>query len=215
MARMYYQGHGSYRLATDAGTVIYIDPCCGDGYDLPADIVIVTHEHPDHNQVNRVIQKEDCVILRAADFQPEPGDYRSFFIPEEGGKGVRMAGVQAYNKNHASEECVGVIIELDDVVFYASGDTSTTEDMSSGRLKDLMIDYATFPGDGFFNMDIAEASACAEMVDAIHSIPIHLVSSFDIKEMVMFSRERAEEFTGPGRTIVEPGETLELVPAGK
>ena len=26
MAKMYYQGHGSFRLTTDKGTVIYVDP---------------------------------------------------------------------------------------------------------------------------------------------------------------------------------------------
>ena len=33
--RLLYQGHGSLRIVTAEGKVIYIDPCAGEGYDLP------------------------------------------------------------------------------------------------------------------------------------------------------------------------------------
>ena len=37
MAEILYQGHGSFRLTTSEGSVIYIDPYAGEGYDRPAD----------------------------------------------------------------------------------------------------------------------------------------------------------------------------------
>ena len=37
-ARILYQGHGSLRIVTEEGKVIYIDPYAGEGYDLPADL---------------------------------------------------------------------------------------------------------------------------------------------------------------------------------
>ena len=48
MAKLYYQGHGSFRLTSQNGTVLYVDPYAGDGYLLPADYILVTHEHGDH-----------------------------------------------------------------------------------------------------------------------------------------------------------------------
>ena len=48
---------------SNEGVVIYVDPYAGEGYDMPADIVIVTHEHSDHNQVDLVTLKDDGVIL--------------------------------------------------------------------------------------------------------------------------------------------------------
>jgi L-ascorbate metabolism protein UlaG (beta-lactamase superfamily) len=57
MSKLYYQGHGSYRFTTNDGCVIYIDPYAGDGYDLPAYLILVTHDHSDHNQVQLVAQK--------------------------------------------------------------------------------------------------------------------------------------------------------------
>ena len=32
---LYYQGHGSFRITTAEGKVIYVDPHAGDGYDSP------------------------------------------------------------------------------------------------------------------------------------------------------------------------------------
>ena len=33
MAKLLYQGHGSYRITTGEGKVIYVDPFAGEGYD--------------------------------------------------------------------------------------------------------------------------------------------------------------------------------------
>ena len=56
MPKLLYQGHGSFRLTADDGRVIYVDPYKGKGYDLPADIILVTHNHRDHNQIGRCAQ---------------------------------------------------------------------------------------------------------------------------------------------------------------
>ncbi len=209
MAQMLYQGHGSYRFVLDDGTVVYVDPFAGEGYDLPADLILVTHEHFDHSQVNKMPHAQDCRIIRAANLHPTPGEYLTLES-----NGVRITAVQACNKNHPVGECVGMVIEFDGVTFYASGDTSMTDDMRSGKLAALAIDYATFPGDGFYNMDVPEASECAKLVEARHSIPVHLVPVNDPNDATqLFSRERAERFAGPGRIILEPGQTLDLKPA--
>lgn len=206
MAKMLYQGHGSYRFVLDDGTVVYVDPFVGEGYDLPADLVVSTHEHFDHNQVDKMPHATGCEVLRVADFHPAPGEYRAF---ESHGVGIQP--VQAYNKNHPVDQCVGLVLAFDGVTFYASGDTSTTDDMASGKLAAMGLDYAVFPGDGFYNMNVAEASECARLVAARHSIPIHLVPMDDPSDpSQLFSRERAEAFQAQGRIIVEPGEELQL-----
>lgn len=205
MAQMLYQGHGSYRFTLDDGTVVYVDPFAGDGYDVPADLILVTHEHPDHNQVDKMPHAEGCQVIRATHVHP---DADTFLTVES--HGVRITAVQAYNKNHPADACVGMVLELDGVTFYASGDTSMTRDMQTGKLADLGIDYAVFPGDGFFNMDIPEAIDCAKLVKARHSIPIHIVAVHDPASAQIFDRERAESFKVKGRIILEPGETLQL-----
>jgi L-ascorbate metabolism protein UlaG (beta-lactamase superfamily) len=63
MVKLLYQGHGSLRFTAQDGRVIYVDPYAGEGYDQPADFVLVTHEHHDHNKVELITQKAGCKII--------------------------------------------------------------------------------------------------------------------------------------------------------
>lgn len=201
MAKMLYQGHGSYRLSCAGGRTIYIDPYAGEGYDVPADLILVTHEHYDHNEVGKMPHAPGCRVIRAADAL-RGGKYGSFDLGY-----VKLRAVEAYNKNHPRGECVGFVIETDGVKLYAAGDTSMTEDMR-GLLPGMGLDYAVFPGDGVYNMDAAEAAKCADAVGARHSIPVHL------KPGALYDEKTAARFTAKGRLLVRPGETIELVPEG-
>ena len=82
------------------------------------------------------------------------------------------------------------------------GDTSTTEQMK--ELAERNLDYAFFCCDGIYNMDIAEAVACANMVGAKHSIPYHMAPG------ELFSRERAEQFNAENRMLVPAGESFTI-----
>ena len=197
MATLLYQGHGSFRITTNNGTVIYVDPYAGEGYDLPADLILVSHEHYDHTAVDKMPHSADCKIYRAADFL-QGGIYASISH-----MGVDCQSVKAKNVNHPENECVGFLLRTDGITIYASGDTSETDHMHT-VVHDAHPDYALFCGDGIYNMDIPEASRCADIVSAKHSIPIHLMPG------KLFSEERAAAFEGPGKLIVRPGETLEL-----
>lgn len=205
MARMLYQGHGSYRLIASDGMVIYVDPALGEGYDVPADLVIVTHEHPDHTlKLESLARAEGCIELHAGDFLAD-GGHKTLES-----HGAKMTSVLANNKFHDPAECMGVVLEFDGMRFYAAGDTSTTEDMRSGKLSSMNLDYAAFPADGFYNMDVPEASACAKLVGAKHSIPMHLVPVHDVNEAILFDEEKAAAFEGPGKLVLRPGEEIEL-----
>ena len=94
MAKLLYQGHGSYRVTGDQGTVIYVDPFAGKGYDIPADIILITHQHPDHNQIQLVPQAKDCVIISNQEALSD-NKYQSFSM-----KGISIEAVPAYNPNH-------------------------------------------------------------------------------------------------------------------
>lgn len=196
MARLLFQGHGSFRIVTDSGVVIYVDPYAGSGYDVPADIILVTHQHGDHNQVQIPAKKSKYVIIQNHDALKE-GEYKSFDI-----KGVGIQAVPAYNKNHDKRQCVGYILTLDGLKLYATGDTSTTEEMKD--FPSLHIDYVLLPMDGVYNMDPAEASKCAELIGAKHAIPIHMAPG------ALFEEKKAAMFTAKNRLIVKAGEEIKL-----
>ncbi len=197
MAKLLYQGHGSYRITTSAGAVIYVDPYAGEGYDLPADLVLVTHDHHDHNVISLVPPKEGCTIITQKEALAD-GVYHSFSVA-----GVKIDAVSAYNSHHKKSECVGYVLDLGDVRLYASGDTSTTQEMET-QLPGYCLDYALLPIDGIYNMNATEAVRCAELIKAKKVIPIHM------KPGALFDRVMAESFHAPNRMIVEPGEEIQL-----
>lgn len=206
MATMLFQGHGSYRFTLDDGTVIYVDPFAGGEYELEADLVLVTHDHFDHDQVDKMPHAPGCEIIRAKDLHPAKGEYLS-----TESHGVRIQAVQAYNEHHDIAECVGYVLELDGKRFYASGDTSMTKDMTDGKLAAMNLDYAVFPCDGLYNMTVEEASECAKLVDAKSNIPVHLVPvSSPEDNNLEFPMDKAERFQAQGRIIMIPNSELHL-----
>jgi len=195
MAKLLFQGHGSYRLTADDGRIVYVDPYKGKGYDVPADIILVTHQHSDHNQVKRCAQKSECRII--SNVEALAGGTHNLFDVD----GIFVQAVEAMNKNHDPKECVGYIITIDGVKIYASGDTSKTKQMETFAAMEL--DYALFPGDGLYNMGMEEAAECARLIGAKHNILIHLKPGESI-------RKKAEKWTAPNKLIIEPGQEITL-----
>lgn len=196
MAEILYQGHGSLRLKTSNGKIVYIDPFAGEGYDQPADVILVTHQHMDHNRINKPAKKKDCVIIQNMDALVK-GEYKSFNLQD-----IEIKAVPAYNNHHDRKECVGYLVTVDGVKIYFSGDTSETAEMK--QMPPEKIDYVFLPTDGFFNMDIEEAVKCSEIIGAKHSIPIHMKPGF------LFSERKAAKYNGVGKLVMKPGETIEL-----
>jgi L-ascorbate metabolism protein UlaG (beta-lactamase superfamily) len=197
MPKLLYQGHGSYRLTANNERIIYVDPYAGDGYDVPADCILVTHGHVDHNQVQLVTQKPGCRIITQVEALAG-GKHNSFDL----GGGLNIEAVEAKNLLHSPKKCVGYIVTLDGVTLYCSGDTSKTEQMKSFAAREL--DFALFPLDGVFNMGLKEGAACTRLIGAKRNIPIHL------KPGALFNRKRADKWDAPNKLIIEPNQEIEL-----
>ena len=196
MPKLFYQGHGSFRLTANDGRVIYVDPYAGEGYDKPADIILVSHQHGDHNQTDLCAKKPNCRIISNVEAL-EGGKHNCFDVD-----GIQIQAVEAQNKNHNPTECVGFIITIDGVKVYACGDTSTTEQMKT--FAEMKLDFAILCGDGVYNMNPDEAAECARLIGAKHSILIH------VKPKALFDREIAEAWDAPNKLIVEPGQEISL-----
>ncbi len=199
-ARLFYLGHGSLRITTKEGKVIYIDPYAGKDYKKPADLILVTHGHPDHNAIEKVEKRNpDCRIITWK--EALKGGIRQTFDLGY----ITVEAVEAgYNPNHNVKECVGFILTLPEgVSVYVSGDTSRTKQMPS--LAERNIDYAFFCCDGKFNMGPEEAAECASLVGAKRNIPYHMAPG------ALFDRSAAEKFDAPNRMIVADGEEIDLV----
>ena len=197
MPKLFYQGHGSFRLTSDDEAVIFIDPFIGEGYDIPADLILITHQHPDHTQIDLITQKPGCEIISNVEALAG-GKHNTFTI-----LGIGIEAVEAgYNQGHAKDNSVGFIITIDGLKLYFCGDTSRTPQMETFATRKL--DYAFLCADGHYNMGLEEAAECAALIGARHNVPVHL------KPGELFDREMAERFNGPNRLIIEAGEEVEL-----
>lgn len=201
-AVLLYMGHASIRITTPEGKVIYIDPFAGEGYEPAADLILVTHGHYDHNDLDKVVNKNpDCRTITWNEALSD-GTHQSFDLGFAAVEAVEAGN----NQYHSIDECVGYIVTLSDgTSVYVSGDTSATEQMSS--LAEKEIDYAFFCCDGLYNMDLEEAAQCAGLVGAKHNIPYHMIPADGGK---FFDRSRAEQFDAPDRLILEDGQEIEL-----
>jgi len=196
MPKLLYQGHGSFRLTANDGTVVFVDPYIGTGYDKPADVILVSHQHDDHNQINLITKKPGCTVI--SNEEALAGGKRNTFSV----LGIGIEAVEASNKNHSPDQCVGFIVTIDGLKLYFSCDTSKTEQMAELAAKKL--DYAFLCCDGFYNMGLEEAAECAEIIGARFNVPVHL------KPGALFDRALAEQFNGPSRLIIEDGAEVDL-----
>lgn len=189
-------GRASVRLDFSDGRVVYIDPAYGSykEYKKEADLVLVTHQHTDHNVVSKVTLKETGSIIQC------PYDIKTGGVIEIAG--LKITAVDAYNSNHSKSSSCGFIIESGDLIIYHSGDTSLTDQMI--ELKDYSIDYALLCTDGFYNMGPEEAKMVSNDIEAQIVIPIHTSAdgSFNINQ--------ANKFNYDGSLLIKPGESIIL-----
>ncbi len=203
MTTLLYLGHGSLRLATGAGKTIYVDPFMSprgqgssEGYDVPADLVLVTHQHYDHTAIDKMPHAAGCEVWQNGDAHPSADAYvtRTFLDGE-----VEVEAVEAYNHHHRKDECVGYVVRVDGLVLYFAGDTGKTEQMK--QLAGYGIDYAFLPCDGIYTMTPEEAAECAGIICAKHNVPVHM------KPVEPYGEDYARRFaaSAPNALLVRPG----------
>lgn len=164
---MTFIGHASVKLTSKEGDIIYIDPYFPVGdYLEPADYILITHGHSDHNNISLCKKAKDCKIIRWNDALKD-GEYQTFDYGNVKIEAVPAGG----NSSHSETTNVGYIVTVDGVSVYHAGDTSMIDGLKP--LANKNIDYALYTVNGVYTMGPEEASEVADMIGATHNIPIH------------------------------------------
>lgn len=197
-AELTFIGRSSIKIVTAKGIIIYVDPyaTAPGAYSEPADYILVTHGHDDHDAVSKVTKKESTVTIKCPQ-DIKAGDIKDF-------EGLRIKAVEAYNDNHPKGTGCGYILTFDDLVVYHSGDTSKIPEMDAFVAEG--ITYALLCADGYYNMDAVEAMEVAKIIQAKYYIPMHTAGTG------YYSAENDAAFNLENTFHLKPTESLVLEP---
>lgn len=198
MASLTYLGHATFRIKTNEGKVIYIDPFGGQPYyyNQPADLILITHEHYDHNELKLVPLKTGAKVIRSINALNN-GIYKEFDIG-----GILVKATPAYNSHHVKDECVGYLISFDGLKLYHAGDTDFIPEMRD--LNKENIDYALLPCDGTYTMNTEDFDKAIEAISPRFAIPMHTHVGVD------FDDEVVSHIYTPKKLVLHPGEKVAL-----
>ena len=163
----------AFRLRSESGTSIFIDPWRVPAGAGPADLILVTHPHHDHYDRKAIagLSREGTAVVLPRSCA---SNGQNAITPGEtfSTAGIRVTAVPAYNQAKAfhpkGSSWLGYVIEVDGLRVYHAGDTDVIAEM-----RDLRPDIALLPIGGLFAMDWRAGAEAARILKAGLAIPMH------------------------------------------
>ena len=228
MATLTWLGHATFRLDTDGGKRIYIDPFLNGNPKTPdsekdperVDIIALTHGHGDHvgdtvalsqkfpdAQIVALVELKGWLGTQGANIGELPG-------PNKGGTqeidGIKFTLTNAFhssssNEGHYLGEPAGIVIRADGKSIYFAGDTCVFGDMALiERL--YKPDVAVLPIGDHFTMGPEEAAVALELLGNPRCVPCH----WGTFGLLTGTPDRLAELTTATVERIEPGDSVEV-----
>jgi L-ascorbate metabolism protein UlaG (beta-lactamase superfamily) len=230
MTTLTWLGHAAFRIDSDRGRRIYVDPFLtgnpklpeGEGRPERVDIIAVTHGHSDHvgdtvslsqkfpeAPIVAQVELTGWLVGKGANNGGLPG------INKGGSReidGIRFTLTNAHHSSSSDDgeylgESCGIVIRLEDgKTIYFAGDTCVFGDMALiGRI--YQPDLAVLPIGDWFTMGPKEAAVALELLGNPRCVPSHwgtfgLLSGTPEELATLASDATIER--------LEPGDTIEL-----
>jgi L-ascorbate metabolism protein UlaG (beta-lactamase superfamily) len=181
-------GHSAFRLRAKEGTVV-IDPTprrTGGASRLTADVVLVSHEHPGHNELSAVAGQPRVLS--------GPGEYEV--------KGISILGVATYHDQERGKKRgrnTAYVVEAEDLVVCHLGDLGhlpTAEQLGQIRNAGVLL----IPVGGGPTIDATQAVEVISLIEPRLIIPMHYrVGELDpeLDPLDKFLREMGESKAEP------------------
>jgi L-ascorbate metabolism protein UlaG (beta-lactamase superfamily) len=173
--------HASFQIEGE-GKVIYIDLASETEASKKADLILVTHSHPDHFDPAKIkkVSKSSTIIIAPKDCVPKLSGKPKMVKTGDNVHldKIEVKAVEAYNYKrfrspgvpfHPQGFGVGYVITIEGRKIYHAGDTDFIPEMAGlGQ-----IDVALLPSGGTYTMDNPEAAEAARTIKPGVAIPMH------------------------------------------
>jgi len=188
-------GHSCFHLQSEEGLSILLDPFHENdvGYVMPvieADIVIISHDHLDHNNVDAAGSDPDVIF--------DPGYYISMEMD--------ITGIKSYHdakRGKLRGENTIFCFELDGIRVCHLGDLGHT--LTPSQVKAIgPVDLLFVPVGGRYTIDAAGANKVMKQLHPAVTVPMHYRTG-----ALGFELDPVDDFL-KGREPVTPQENLQL-----
>ena len=225
LASLTWLGHATFRLDTNAGKRLYIDPffgpTCPEAEKEPdrCDAIALTHAHGDHIANAVALQQRTGAtvygINELAGWLGTQGIEEDKLVGFNKGGTVEAAGVQitmthAFHSSSTPDgayagEAAGLVFEVDGARVYVAGDTSVFGDMA--LIAELYRPtVAVLPIGGHYTMGPREAAKALELLGNPRCVPCH----FGTFPVLAGTPAELAELTAAPVERIQPGDTVEL-----
>lgn len=160
MLRIRWHGHACFSISNDK-TIVF-DPHDGVSIGIPppkvkGDIILITHEHFDHNQ-SKIVEKEGSIVLRK-------------------GKKIDGIEIESFSSYHDKEkgrkrgEITVFKVKYEDITFCHLGDIG---EMDEKLIKEIgNVDILFIPVGGTFTINAEEAMKICKKIKPKVIVPMH------------------------------------------
>jgi L-ascorbate metabolism protein UlaG (beta-lactamase superfamily) len=230
MATLTWLGHASFRLDTDGGKRIYVDPFLTGNPKTPeaekqperVDVIALTHGHGDHvgdtvELSKRFPDAQVVAIVELKAWLGRQGANVGDQLPgiNKGGSqeidGVRFTLTHAFHSSAADDgtylgEPAGLVVRLDNgTTVYFAGDTNVFGDMELiARL--YHPDVAVLPIGDHFTMGPEEAALALELLGNPRCVPCH----WGTFPLLTGTPEKLASLTEARVERIQPGDTVQV-----
>ena len=238
MLKLEFAGQAGFILETSTGYRVgidlYLSDCCNRLYglkrlmpfvyrpsELNLDLLIATHEHEDHfdlDSVPVIMQNPKTELLCAIDCKKYESAFKldstriTYFKPFEiyENENIKITAVPCDHGDEAPD-AVGLLIEADSKRIYIAGDTCYREDYFINPLVSG-VDVFIMPINGAFgNLNEKEGAKAADIIKAEMTIPCHFwCFAGHLGNPQIFIDEMDKNYPELKYNLMRVGETAEI-----
>lgn len=171
-----WHGHSYFDLTTSKGTRIVFDPHAIEGYGrqgVPADLVLISHSHNDHNQVGILSNPGKFKVLEGL---KQTGNKVEWNLLDEKFRDVRVRTIGVYHDNAQGSEKgknAVFVVEADGIRFVHLGDLGHV--LTKDQVKEIgPVDVLMIPVGGIYTLNGADAKeVVSELKPKKYILPMH------------------------------------------